>query len=203
MMRTCAVVVVAAALAGCRGSQQATNPFLRTTVPPPGTGEAAVVVPGEPYYPGAAPAAPPPGAAATAPVAPVPAQPQPVIPPPRDLRRAVPGGDYIYHQSSVEGAKSVDPDDVDSNDGPADRPAGELAVDGEAAGAIRLGGPSDAVEQALAMSQEGGPADSESFEKYNGRLPEETTAAGNLGQQTKRPVARTEVRYRPPWRRSA
>jgi hypothetical protein len=69
---------------GCRSSQPATNPFLRTTVPPPATG-GAVVVQGEPYVPGAPVAAPAVGAPMAAPqvIAPtVPTTPQPYTPAP-------------------------------------------------------------------------------------------------------------------------
>lgn len=70
---------------GCRSSQPATNPFLRTTVPPPGTG-GAVVVQGEPYVPQGAPVAGAPMAAPqviapTVPAAP-PYTPQPYTPAP-------------------------------------------------------------------------------------------------------------------------
>ena len=44
-----AMLAVLAAI-GCRNSQPSANPFLRTTVPPPATGQGAVVVPGEQYY---------------------------------------------------------------------------------------------------------------------------------------------------------
>jgi len=45
-----ALILTALLATGCRSSQPATNPFMRTTVPPPGTGQ-AVVVQGEPYVP--------------------------------------------------------------------------------------------------------------------------------------------------------
>lgn len=62
------LVALAVAALGCRSSQPATNPFLRTTVPPPATGAGAVVVPGEQYYPaGAAPLTTAPPAITTAP----------------------------------------------------------------------------------------------------------------------------------------
>jgi len=189
-MRTLAVILAASALVGCRSSQQPTNPFLRTTVPPPGTGEGAVVVPAEPYYPGATPAAPP-GAAVT----PVPVGPQPVVPPPRDLKKAVPGGDYMYHQSSVEPSQTSDPDaDLSKAQDTA-----ALAVDGAAPGALRLGGPSDAVEQALALSSAPGPAETASFADYGGRLPDEGTADDEPSEDVEtaeadeRGVARSEV----------
>src|SRR5512136_663196 len=73
MKRPGLVVLTAVVALGCRSSQPTTNPFLRTTVPPPATGQGAVVVPGEPYTPGAVP----PGAAAPA----VPIDPSAVPPP--------------------------------------------------------------------------------------------------------------------------
>lgn len=65
---------------GCRSSQPATNPFLRTTVPPPATG-GAVVVQGEPYIPPGAPAGAPQVIAPTVPTTP-PYAPPPYTPPP-------------------------------------------------------------------------------------------------------------------------
>src|SRR3954467_6742237 len=58
MKWTAAFIAFACALAGCSSGQPSTNPFLRTTVPPPGTGQGAVVVPGEPYTPGVGAPAP-------------------------------------------------------------------------------------------------------------------------------------------------
>jgi hypothetical protein len=95
-----AVMLAAIAFAGCRSSQPATNPFLRTTVPPPATGQPMMVMPGEPAppvvtgVPGAAPAG-------TVPV--VPAQPAPVVAPPVPQQPEEfhpPGGSYLFHQSS-------------------------------------------------------------------------------------------------------
>jgi hypothetical protein len=149
MKRFWAVILAAAALTGCRSSQPATNPFLRTTVPPPATGEGAVVVPGEPYG-----AAPPPGV--VAPAAPGAVAPAPVAPPALDLRHP-PGGDYQYHQSSVgqPGAGKVD------------------TVDAAAPGAIALGGPSNAVQEALALSREPIPTKAVNYEEFGGKLPGE------------------------------
>jgi hypothetical protein len=119
--------------------------------------------------------------------------------PPRDLKRAVPGGGYIYHQSSIDRSKDADPLDADS--GGKARPTAEraanLTVDGQSPGAIRLGGPSDAVEQAIAMSSEAGPAADESFEGYGGRLPDETVAKDDRAAPPQRGVARVEAFYRP------
>ncbi len=149
MQRTGVVILAVAALAGCRSSQQPINPFIRTTVPPPGTGEAAVVVPGDPYYPGSTPTPSPqvvtpapPAGTAVAPVAPVPAQPAP--PPTRDLKKAVPGGDLFYHQSSLESPRRLDAH------GQSNR---EQAVNAADPGALALGGQSDAVAEALALSK--------------------------------------------------
>ncbi|MEX0678468.1 MAG: hypothetical protein WD063_15415 [Pirellulales bacterium] len=103
-----AVILAVAMLAGCRSSQPATNPFLRTTVPPPGTGQGMMVMPGEAIppvvtAPGVA-ATSPPAIAPALPVTPVPAQPAPLIGPPPPLgpqeKFQPPGGSYLYHQSS-------------------------------------------------------------------------------------------------------
>ena len=117
MKRPWVVVLTAALALGCRSSQPTTNPFLRTTVPPPGTGQAAVVTPGEPYVPGAAPPAVVGPGTTTAPVVPIdpsavpitppPAgapvvAPQPVPPPVKNNKYFPPGGSYIYNQSSIE-----------------------------------------------------------------------------------------------------
>lgn len=105
MKRLWAVIVIATVSASCRSSQPTTNPFLRTTVPPPPT-QGMMVMPGE-----AAPPAVtmPPGAAppAVAPAVPVtPAQPAPLIAPPPASPESEefhpPGGSYLYHQSSNE-----------------------------------------------------------------------------------------------------
>jgi hypothetical protein len=120
MKRAWVAIVAAAMLVGCRNSQPTTDPFLRTTVPPPGTGQGAVVVPGEQYYPtGAQPvpqavtpfnpqAAPPPVVSPAVPVGqPVgpPVGPPPVAIPPRD-KFSPPGGSYQYNQSSLDRPKS-------------------------------------------------------------------------------------------------
>lgn len=117
MKRLWVVVVTAALALGCRSSQPTTNPFLRTTVPPPGTGQGAVVVPGEPYTPGAvgaptvapgvttAPAVPldPSAVPVTPPPAGAPVVAPPMTPPPvKNNKYAPPGGSYIYNQSSRE-----------------------------------------------------------------------------------------------------
>lgn len=105
MKRSWAVFLTAAVLTGCRGGQPATNPFLRTTVPPPATGQGMMVMPGE-AYPAAGvspvvtmPAVPP----AVSPAIPV--TPVPLIAPPPPLgpqgqKFQPPGGSYLYHQSS-------------------------------------------------------------------------------------------------------
>ncbi len=123
-----AVIAILAAI-GCRNSQPNANPFLRTTVPPPGTGAGAVVVPGEQYYGTGVPptlqsspaATSPPPAVMTTPAPPVTAPPgvapavpaappyvsppPPVVAPPPPVvippkdKFAPPGGSYIYNQS--------------------------------------------------------------------------------------------------------
>lgn len=110
----CAVI----ALVGCRSSQPATNPFMRTTVAPPATAAPAVVVPGESFSPGVVPqpaVVPPPGAAApmvspapivspapvvAPPVAAPVVAPPPAVAPPRD-KYSPPGGSFQYNQSST------------------------------------------------------------------------------------------------------
>jgi hypothetical protein len=173
MKRAWAIPVLLFALLGCRNSQPATNPFLRTTVAPPGTGDGAVILPAEPYAPGAAPpgavAAPPPGAV---PVSPAPAAVVPVVPP-RDPKYSPPGGSYMFHQSSLESRQDIDPDDPDDV---GEEAAANLA-DAEATGELRLGGPSDAIEQALALSRSPAPETLANYEEYDGELPNEIAAA--------------------------
>jgi hypothetical protein len=101
-MALCAVI----ALVGCRSSQPATNPFMRTTVAPPATTAPAVVMPGESFSPGVVPGpavvAPPPMATPGFTPAPVVAPPvvaPPVVAPPRD-KYSPPGGSFQYNQSS-------------------------------------------------------------------------------------------------------
>ena len=163
MKRPWAWLLAAVVLSGCRSSQQPTNPFLRTTVPPPGTGEAAVVVPGDPYYPGATPA---PGTAPAV-VAPTPA-PQPVVPA-HDLKKAVPGGNYMYHQSSVERPTGIDADEDEA------QVASTMTVNGAAPNALRLGGASNAIEEAVALSVEPAQGVTADFEAFGGKLPGEVT----------------------------
>jgi hypothetical protein len=112
MKRTWAVIVSAALLASCRTSQPTTNPFLRTTVPPPATSPGLVVTPGTPYAQGIAPpmvtSPAPPVVTTPAPVVtqPVPVAPAPVAPMsaqpvmPQGDRFNPPGGSYLFHQSS-------------------------------------------------------------------------------------------------------
>jgi hypothetical protein len=107
MKRPCAVLCAAAVLAGCRTAQPTTNPFMRTTVPPPATGQGAPVVPADPY---AAPQAMPPAVSPAVPVAPPVAAPPPFAPPPvtappRD-KYSPPGGSFQYNQSSIDRSKS-------------------------------------------------------------------------------------------------
>lgn len=183
------MVLSVIALAGCRSSQQPTNPFLRTTVPPPGTGEAAVVVPGDPYYPGGTPTPSPAVPVAAAPVAPVAGPAQPVAPPPRERNKPVPGGDYFYHQSSVDPAREGD--QVEGVQ-PWNDEAGEqdnVAINAASPDAIRLGGASDAVDQAISMSQDDGPAEVASFTQYGGNLPSETAMESGSVESRDAPAA--------------
>src|SRR5436190_21558072 len=97
MKRPCAALLIAALFLGCRSSQPATNPFLRTTVAPPATGQGAVVVPSDPYYQpqGVAPPgtmAPPALTTPMVPSAPPPVVAPPVVAPPSGNRYDPPGG---------------------------------------------------------------------------------------------------------------
>ena len=107
MKQPWAVILTALMLAGCRSSQPTTNPFMRTTVPPPGT-QGMMVMPGEPYPAGTVPpVVTAPGAPAVVPVTPMPAQPAPVAaPPPKQEKFQPPGGSYLYHQSSNESPRA-------------------------------------------------------------------------------------------------
>ncbi len=108
-----AVLLIVATQASCRSSQPATNPFLRTTVPPPGA-PGVVVTPGQPYAQGIAPPmitspAPPPFDPATMNPQAVPATAAPPIAPmappptmPQGEKFRYPGGSYLFHQSSIE-----------------------------------------------------------------------------------------------------
>lgn len=111
MKRFWAVVLTAATLASCRSNQPATNPFMRTTVPPPGT-TGVMVTPGQPYAQGISPplvtqpapviTTPPVVTTQPVPVAAPPAAPMaapPSVAPQGDQFR-YPGGSYIFHQSS-------------------------------------------------------------------------------------------------------
>jgi hypothetical protein len=141
MKRAWVVFGAIAVAMGCRSSQPATNPFLRTTVPPPGTGQGAVVVPGEQYYPGALPASPPtvasplapppitpsgpgvPPPVTGAPVAPVYTAPPPInaapAMPPKD-KFSPPGGSYQYNQSSLDRSRTPRDPDAPDDDAPDD-----------------------------------------------------------------------------------
>jgi hypothetical protein len=192
MQRTAALLVALAALVGCRSSQQPINPFIRTTVPPPGTGEAAVVVPGDPYYPGSTPTpspqivtpTTPPPAAAAVPVTPVPAQPAP--PPTRDLKKAVPGGNLFYHQSSTTPKLRRDAHG---------RLSGDAAVNAADPEAIALGGESNAVSEAIALAKEPQEIAAVNFEDYGGRLPGEPPAHSSTREPSSRPSTPTQLHY--------
>ncbi len=196
MQRSWAMVLAVIALAGCRSSQQPTNPFLRTTVPPPGTGDAAVVVPGDPYYPGGTLTPSPAVPAVATPVAPAPVTAQPVAPPPRERNKSVPGGDLFYHQSSVDrsrGAELHEDAQPWSEYGGGTHGTPGIAVNAASPGAISLGGPSDAVAQAIALSAAAGPADAASFADFGGNLPGETAIEGEMAEPPIAPVASSEL----------
>ena len=154
MKRTWAVILTAALLASCRTSQPTTNPFLRTTVPPPATSPGLVVTPGTPYAQGISPpmvtSPAPPMVTTPAPVVtqPVPVAPVPVAPMnaapvmPQGDKFNPPGGSYLFHQSSheVPAARAVATEFATKTSGrvivqacyapPADRPATEMSPDG-------------------------------------------------------------------------
>ena len=190
MQRTAALLVAFAALVGCRSSQQPINPFIRTTVPPPGTGEAAVVVPGDPYYPGSTPTpspqivtpTTPPPAAAAVPVAPA----QPVQPPTRDLKKAVPGGNLFYHQSSTTPQLRRDAHGLTG---------GDAAINAADPEAIALGGKSNAVSEAIALSQEPEAIAAVNFVDYGGRLPGEPLVQPSNREPSARPSTPTQLHY--------
>lgn len=194
MQRTAALLVAIAALVGCRSSQQPVNPFIRTTVPPPGTGQAAVVVPGDPYYPGSTPTpspqlvtpTTPPPAAAAVPVTPAPVPAQPVQPPTRDLKKAVPGGNLFYHQSSTTPQLRRDAHGLTS---------GDDAINAADPEAIALGGKSNAVAEAVALSEEPEAIVAANFEDYGGRLPGEPTMQPSTRAPSARPSTPTQMHY--------
>ncbi len=164
-----AVMLATVALFGCRSTQPAANPFIRTTVPPPGTGQGAVVVQGEQYYPsGAAPGVapgtappavittpPPPGAVPMGPppgsMPPPGAAPPPVIPPPD--KYGPPGGSFQYNQSSNQRPAAAAEDGVvlaSAAESPADLAERWLAEE-------RPAEKSDAVTQAVLLAVDEDP----------------------------------------------
>jgi hypothetical protein len=198
-----AVLVTAAALVGCRSSQPTANPFLRTTVAPPATGQGAVVSPGEPYYPGAAPQGMPPVTAApqgAVPLGPPPVGPPVVTPPPPVLpqrdKYSPPGGSYQYHQSSIDrsgGDKGQDGGGraakTQLTQGPAEASIDEAAPDG-----LKLAGPSDAVEQAVALSNESDPVLAASYHQAEVRDAREVAATDEGDEPPERQPRRSSAR---------
>ena len=113
-MRLLAIPIAVLLLAGCTSSQPG-NPFMRTTVPPPGTG--AAITPGaQPYYP-AGGTAPPfnGGAPATAP--PVQAMPPAAAPAVPPMNKYAPPGGFSFPQSSIDRPKAVSPTTTDLSAG--------------------------------------------------------------------------------------
>jgi hypothetical protein len=152
MKRPCAVLFAAAVLAGCRTAQPTTNPFMRTTVPPPATGQGTPVVPADPY---AAPQAMPPAVSPAVPVAPPVAAPPPfaappVTAPPRD-KYSPPGGSFQYNQSSIDRSKSG----AESDQALMRTTAGTSPIAPEASrDDARLSTRSDTVQQAVWLANE-------------------------------------------------
>jgi hypothetical protein len=97
MSRSLVFALLVACGLGCQGQS---NPFMRTTVPPPATGVGA---PTDPYYNNSGRSQPPPVSTA----APGPVPTAPVVPPP-DKRFTQPGG-FNFPQGSVIHRKAVDP----------------------------------------------------------------------------------------------
>ncbi len=128
MNRTFALLFVAAALAGCQANAPTSDPFLRTRVPPPGTG--AAVPPGGAYYPNASyPTSTPSGSGSFPSTTPssTPAIPAstPVVPP-KD--KFSPPGGFNLQQSSVEPDKASPSDAPEQTSPPDQRPATTLAI---------------------------------------------------------------------------
>ncbi|MBI3837391.1 MAG: hypothetical protein HY288_05600 [Planctomycetia bacterium] len=173
MKRPWAVMLIAIALVGCRPAQPATNPFLRTTVPPPGTGQGALAVPGEPYYPPqAVPGTPPPAVAPAVPLAPPVAAPPPIVAPPSDNRYAPPGGSFQYNQSSLDRSK------FPTNRG-RDHPSTEASLAGVAgtnAPGLRGSAGGDAVQHAVLLSSEANPVNAASYHEPTAAHEREPTA---------------------------
>jgi len=105
-MRLLAFPIAVVLLAGCQSSQP-TNPFMSTTVPPPGTGQAALPNP-QPYYPTG------PGAPAAAPLQTLPPASNPTAPPAGN--KFSPPGGFNYPQSSLDRSKAVNPVDPASTE---------------------------------------------------------------------------------------
>jgi hypothetical protein len=168
-----AVILATGVLVGCRSTQPAANPFIRTTVPPPGTGRGAVVVQGEQYYPNGAPpvgtpapvtgappiVAPPPG------MAPPPGGPPPVVIPPKD-KYGPPGGSFQYNQSSndekpapLEAAAAAGAVQLASATEPSGESSSESASDAAERWLAEERPPekSDAVKQAVLLAVEHDP----------------------------------------------
>lgn len=195
MKRPWVVVLTAVVALGCRSSQPTTNPFLRTTVPPPGTGQGAVVVPGEPYTPGAMPPAVAPGAAAApvvpidpsaVPVTPPPAgapvvAPPPTVPPVKNNKYSPPGGSYLYNQSSKEPRKPrnrqlaarpvVEDETSDANELAEVESSGDTTIAGEASRLedMQFDSVRDTVRLA-ASSVKGDPVELASHEEIDGEI---------------------------------
>ena len=94
MKRSLALLCAAVALWGCRSSTPATNPFMRSTIPPPGTGQAAPGYPGTIQPPQVLPGTPAPA-------------PAPMAPPANQF--SPPGGSFNYQQSSIDRTKAISP----------------------------------------------------------------------------------------------
>lgn len=98
MSRSLLILLFVAGVVGCQGQS---NPFMRTTVPPPATGAGA---PTDPYYNNSGRSQPP---VTSATAAPAPVQATPAVPPP-DKRFTQPGG-FNFPQGSILHRKAVDP----------------------------------------------------------------------------------------------
>lgn len=207
MKRPWAVILATGALVGCHSAQPAANPFIRTTVPPPGTGQGAVVVPGEQYYPsgappavpqGVAPVAPPPYVAPAVPVPPPGTGPPPVIIPPKD-RYSPPGGSYQYNQSSNDRPKApVDPASSVGETPLVDHGAQPRQVaEGTSARDQALADEGDAVKQALLLADDSDLPVAASYHELVAKPPSPLPAGEEEPQQSREAFA-ADARVEPP-----
>jgi len=191
-----AALLAALLLAGCRTAQPTANPFLRTTVAPPATGQGAVVVPGEPYAASAPVVTTPAAPAATAPpiVAPAPGAAQPLIAPPVGPQRdkySPPGGSYIFHQSSNDRSRKADAVDEQvvltaAAGAPSEKSTVEFADarSHAASGAIKRAVFQDSrLESTAGEGERAEPASETSAVRFVGESPSRVAASGDRARR--------------------